>query len=213
MSTTPIPTPSGNLTSTSRNCLQRAIKYLHRAQQPNGGWVGSWGICFTYAAQFALESLSLVGETYETSEYSRKGCEFLLKRQREDGGWGESWEVREFSSQLARNGSLTSGRSSLALLLSGLRRMMPKSFKLPGRLWVSCTPNTLTLSRSSGPSSSSCRGNYPCVLYDPRTTHVSSHSPGWFMGARSDRGDVQPDGCDLVSKLQVLVHNLDVGQG
>jgi len=54
--------------------------------------VGSWGICFTYAAQFALESLSLVGETYETSEYSRRGCELLLNHQREDGGWGESWE-------------------------------------------------------------------------------------------------------------------------
>jgi len=89
--------PSGHLIPASRNCLQKAIEYLHRVQQPGGGWVGSWGICFTYAAQFALESLSLVGETYETSEYSRKGCEFLLERQREDGGWGESWEVRAFS--------------------------------------------------------------------------------------------------------------------
>jgi hypothetical protein len=96
VSPTPAPTPSGRLTSASRNCLQKAISYLHQAQQPHGGWVGSWGICFTYAAQFALESLSLVGETYETSEYSRKGCEFLLKHQREDGGWGESWEVRGF---------------------------------------------------------------------------------------------------------------------
>ena len=91
-------TPSGRLMPISRNCLQKAIDYLHKAQQPHGGWVGSWGICFTYAAQFALESLSLVGETYETSEYSRKGCEFLLRHQREDGGWGESWEVRRFLS-------------------------------------------------------------------------------------------------------------------
>ena len=88
--------PSAYLISAPRNCLQKAIGYLHRAQQPSGGWIGSWGICFTYAAQFALESLSLVGETYETSEYSRKGCEFLLNHQREDGGWGESWEVRRF---------------------------------------------------------------------------------------------------------------------
>jgi hypothetical protein len=88
-----VTTPTNLLTSTFRNCLQQAIGYLHRAQQPEGGWVGSWSICFTYAAQFALESLSLVGERYETSEYPRKGCEFLLKHQREDGGWGESWEV------------------------------------------------------------------------------------------------------------------------
>ena len=78
--------------------LKHAIEYLHNAQKPEGGWVGSWGICFTYATQFALESLSLVGETYETSPYSRRACEFLLKKQRKDGGWGESYKVRRLSS-------------------------------------------------------------------------------------------------------------------
>lgn len=62
---------------------------------PCGGWVGSWGICFTYASQFALESLALVGETYETSEYSRRACEFLISKQRADGGWGESYQTCE----------------------------------------------------------------------------------------------------------------------
>ncbi|KAG6865713.1 hypothetical protein C0991_012529 [Blastosporella zonata] len=71
--------------------IRHAIKYLHEAQYPHGGWLGSWGICFTYATQFALESLSLVGETYETSERSRRACEFLIGKQREDGGWGESY--------------------------------------------------------------------------------------------------------------------------
>ncbi|KII85825.1 hypothetical protein PLICRDRAFT_44240 [Plicaturopsis crispa FD-325 SS-3] len=75
--------------------IQRAIVYLHKAQKPEGGWVGSWGICFTYATQFALESLSLVGETYETSEASRRACKFLLSKQRADGGWGESYKSCE----------------------------------------------------------------------------------------------------------------------
>jgi squalene cyclase len=74
--------------------IKAAINYLHGEQTPEGGWVGSWGICFTYATQFALESLSLVGETYETSAYSRRACEFLLRHQRADGGWGESYKVR-----------------------------------------------------------------------------------------------------------------------
>lgn len=74
--------------------MRGAIGYLHAAQKPEGAWVGSWGICFTYATQFALESLSLVGETYETSEYSRKACDFLIRKQRADGGWGESYKVR-----------------------------------------------------------------------------------------------------------------------
>lgn len=73
--------------------INRAIDYLHDAQTQEGGWVGSWGICFSYAAMFALESLSLVGETYENSKYSRKACQFLLSKQRADGGWGESYKV------------------------------------------------------------------------------------------------------------------------
>ncbi|KAF8343480.1 terpenoid cyclases/protein prenyltransferase alpha-alpha toroid [Amanita rubescens] len=75
--------------------IKGAIGYLHNAQKPEGGWVGSWGICFTYATQFALESLSLVGETYETSQYSHRACEFLLGKQRADGGWGESYKSCE----------------------------------------------------------------------------------------------------------------------
>ncbi|KAJ7880320.1 terpenoid cyclases/protein prenyltransferase alpha-alpha toroid [Mycena olivaceomarginata] len=75
--------------------IASAIVYLHGCQHPEGGWVGSWGICFTYATQFALESLALVGETYATSKASRKACEFLLGKQRADGGWGESYKSCE----------------------------------------------------------------------------------------------------------------------
>jgi squalene cyclase len=74
--------------------IKLAIAFLHDIQQPEGGWVGSWGICFTYATMFALESLSLVGETYETSESARRACDFLVGKQRADGGWGESYKVR-----------------------------------------------------------------------------------------------------------------------
>ena len=76
-----------------RRAINAAIQYLHDAQRPDGGWFGSWGICFTYATQFALESLSLVGETYATSERVRRACSFLVSKQREDGGWGESYKV------------------------------------------------------------------------------------------------------------------------
>lgn len=42
---------------------------------------------------FALESLALVGETYQTSVAVKKACEFLVSKQRADGGWGESYKV------------------------------------------------------------------------------------------------------------------------
>ncbi|PBK72268.1 terpene synthase [Armillaria solidipes] len=75
--------------------IQKAIVFLHNIQKPEGAWLGSWGICFTYATQFALESLSLVGETYVTSTSSRRACEFLISKQRSDGGWGESYKTCE----------------------------------------------------------------------------------------------------------------------
>lgn len=71
--------------------LRRALKYIHKSQRPDGSWYGSWGICFTYAGMFALESLVSVGETYKNSSRIRKGCAFLLGKQRKDGGWGESY--------------------------------------------------------------------------------------------------------------------------
>lgn len=69
----------------------RGLEFIKSSQKPYGGWHGAWGVCFTYAGMFALESLALAGETYSNSEPSRKGCTFLVSKQRDDGGWGESY--------------------------------------------------------------------------------------------------------------------------
>lgn len=74
--------------------ISRAVKWIKTAQRSDGGWYGSWGICFTYATMFALESLSGIGETYGTSQHAKKGCRFLLSKQRPDGGWSECYKVR-----------------------------------------------------------------------------------------------------------------------
>lgn len=78
----------------------RAIKYIRTAQRSDGSWYGSWGICFTYAGMFALESLASIGETYENSEHVRKGCNFFISKQRSDGGWCESYKVGTTSSHM-----------------------------------------------------------------------------------------------------------------
>lgn len=74
--------------------IEDAVNFIKSAQDDNGGWYGSWGICYTYAGMFAIEALSYQGEVFENSESIRKGCYFLAKRQEEDGGWGESYRVR-----------------------------------------------------------------------------------------------------------------------
>ncbi len=79
--------------------LDRAVRWIKIAQKPHGGWYGSWGICFTYASMFALESLASVGEIYSTSGPSKRGCEFLISKQRHDGGWSESYKACIFLSK------------------------------------------------------------------------------------------------------------------
>ncbi|KAF1967466.1 terpene synthase [Bimuria novae-zelandiae CBS 107.79] len=73
----------------------RAVEYIRKAQAPDGSWYGAWGICFTYAGMFAMESLACGGETYANSERVRRGCQFFLDHQMEDGGWGETYRSCE----------------------------------------------------------------------------------------------------------------------
>jgi lanosterol synthase len=75
--------------------IARAVQWIRGNQKPDGSWYGSWGICFTYAGMFALESLNSQGETYGNSERVRRACQFFLDRQGDDGGWGESYRSCE----------------------------------------------------------------------------------------------------------------------
>lgn len=77
--------------------VERAVKWIKTDQKADGSWYGSWGICFTYATMFALESLRGIGETYANSQSSKGGCDFLISKQRSDGGWSECYKVCRFS--------------------------------------------------------------------------------------------------------------------
>ncbi|PHH87373.1 hypothetical protein CDD83_8960 [Cordyceps sp. RAO-2017] len=78
-----------------RLSIRRATNWIKTNQRPDGSWYGSWGICFTYATMFALESMASIDETYANSSVSRAGCDFLVSKQREDGGWSESYKACE----------------------------------------------------------------------------------------------------------------------
>nr|QEV81988.1 oxidosqualene cyclase [Scutellaria barbata] len=71
-------------------CISRAIRYIEIAQERDGSWYGCWGICYTYGTWFAMKGLIDCGKNCKNSHIVRKGCEFLLSKQLDDGGWGES---------------------------------------------------------------------------------------------------------------------------
>ncbi|TGJ80517.1 hypothetical protein E0Z10_g8245 [Xylaria hypoxylon] len=75
--------------------VQRSVAWIKTAQRPDGSWYGNWAICYTYATMFAVESLKSIGEKYNNSYYSKRGCDFLISCQREDGGWSESYRSCE----------------------------------------------------------------------------------------------------------------------
>ncbi|WMV59875.1 hypothetical protein MTR67_053260 [Solanum verrucosum] len=81
----------GHRTTEVDNFIDNAVKYVEDVQKPDGSWYGCWGVCFTYASWFALGGLAAAGKSYSNSAAVRKGVEFLLQRQRSDGGWGESY--------------------------------------------------------------------------------------------------------------------------
>ncbi|KAL9663016.1 hypothetical protein QQ045_027853 [Rhodiola kirilowii] len=80
--------------------IEGAAQYIQDIQMPDGScstkskcmhMYGNWGVCFTYGAWFALGGLAHAGKTYNNCAAVRKGVDFLLKIQCEDGGWGESY--------------------------------------------------------------------------------------------------------------------------
>lgn len=115
-------------------CVSGAVKYILKAQKPDGSWFGSWAVCHTYATFFALESLALDGQIYETSEPVRKACHFLLERQKKDGGWGEKFESCVLGEYIQADSSLVVQTSWVVIALLHAQYPHPEPIKRAIRL-------------------------------------------------------------------------------
>ncbi|KAL6191873.1 hypothetical protein ACLB2K_038262 [Fragaria x ananassa] len=72
-------------------CIGKAVQFIESIQLPDGSWYGSWGVCYTYGTWFGIKGLVASGKTYQTSNSIRRACHFLLSKQLDSGGWGESF--------------------------------------------------------------------------------------------------------------------------
>ena len=96
--------------------VDKAIAFIKRHQETDGSWYGRWGVNHIYGTWSALSALNAAGEDLE-APYIRKAVNWLLERQRDDGGWGEDcasyWQQR-------RNEVRSSTPSQTAWALLGL---------------------------------------------------------------------------------------------
>lgn len=72
--------------------VRRGVDYLLHDQRPDGSFYGCWGVCFSYATWFGIEGLLAAGAGEQHRDRVLAAADFLLSKQRADGGWGESYE-------------------------------------------------------------------------------------------------------------------------
>ena len=71
-----------------KQALENGLRYLKRQQEQDGSWFGRWGTNYIYGTWSVLVALNAAGVD-RNSTMVRRAVNWLLWKQREDGGWGE----------------------------------------------------------------------------------------------------------------------------
>jgi lanosterol synthase len=67
-----------------------AIRFLRRSQRADGAWPAFWGVYYTYSIFHAVKGLRAAGVPPGDAAL-RRAADWLVRRQRPDGGWGEHY--------------------------------------------------------------------------------------------------------------------------
>jgi cycloartenol synthase len=101
--------------------LRQGRKFVESIQRKDGSWYGSWAVCFTYGTWFGTCALRAVGLTVAASAHQRRAVEFLLGKQRADGGWGESYVSSQNKEYSQLGGALLYAACNAMTVLSASR--------------------------------------------------------------------------------------------
>ncbi len=74
-----------------RSAVRKGRDFILQSQREDGGWEGSWGVCFSYGTWFGTWGLRSAGLEVEHPAF-RRAATFLRSHQLPDGGWGETIE-------------------------------------------------------------------------------------------------------------------------
>lgn len=93
---------------------RRAIDFLSKQQEPDGSWYGRWGVNYIYGTWQAIRGLRAIG-VEPTNPMIRRGAQWLLSVQNEDGGWGESC-MSYYDPSLKGKGESTASQTAWAIM-------------------------------------------------------------------------------------------------
>jgi squalene-hopene/tetraprenyl-beta-curcumene cyclase len=94
--------------------MVRALDYLRREQEPGGAWFGRWGVNYVYGTGAVLPALAAISENM-SQPYIGRACDWLVARQQEKGGWGESC-ASYMDAGSAGRGTATASQTAWALM-------------------------------------------------------------------------------------------------
>jgi squalene/oxidosqualene cyclase-like protein len=83
--------PAGDLRARLDESIARGVSVLRARQRSDGSYAGFWGVNFTYAIFHVIEALRAAGVPVNDPSIAR-AAEWLLVKQKADGGWGEHWK-------------------------------------------------------------------------------------------------------------------------
>ncbi|HKI55701.1 MAG TPA: squalene--hopene cyclase [Trueperaceae bacterium] len=103
-------------TGETGSARRRTVAYLTRSQEADGAWYGRWGVNYLYGTGLALAALG-EGVTGALPPGAERAAEWLIARQNDDGGWGETCASYEEPGPATRGrGPSTPSQTAWALL-------------------------------------------------------------------------------------------------